>query len=68
MAELGREVTIYRFSIQGARHQTINVTMHYYRTVDLRIVVEEIVAHAEQAHLKGLTRGLIDGSYSFMRS
>jgi hypothetical protein len=68
MMEVGRFVMIYRLQIIGAQGTTITVMMDNYRTADLRIVVEEILAHAHQVRLKGLAHGLLDRSQSFAKA
>lgn len=67
MMEVGRFVMIYRLHIIGAQGTTITIMMDNYRTADLRNIVEEILAHAEQTRLKGLAQGLLNDTQSFAK-
>lgn len=67
MMVVGHFYMYYFLSITSASGRVIQVSMDNYLEADLRGVAQEIVAHTEQVRLKGLAKGLLDGSHSFAK-
>jgi hypothetical protein len=65
MMLVGSFYLYYFLNITSASGRVIQVSMDNYRQADLQVVAQEIVAHAERVRLKGLAKGLLNGSHSF---
>lgn len=63
----GGYVTEYVLRVVGADGQRIKVAMDAYRTVDLRVVAQEISIRSGKIDLKGLAHRLVDGTDPFVR-